>query len=255
MPLEPLKFNVNWNEGNHVSKSNFDEIADKTAAHAFRNDNNLKQIALDLSSTYDYNNNGVKTQSIPIIDRLNQLDTYGPVVGTRNIALNLADLTKVAIFGYDGTALSSSNPGYVTFNSTSNIGRLVTRQITSAQSITLTGAHWSYDTYGDLSGHKLWVAFADTGSSAVLVVMDQGGLQYISSANVVTSAASATTRAKVLAASSIGADSNVTYLGWIKAAFDDTGNPGGENYWTLANSVGSVNIGPVVTYAEGEFAF
>jgi hypothetical protein len=171
---------------------------------------------------------------------------------TRDIGLDVSTTTKIKIAWKDGTALSSTQVGYATFYSTSNAGQVVTRQLTASQEVTLTGAHWGLDTLGDLTDKKLYIILIDNGSTAILGVTVLAGLASVASANCTTTPASATTKDHILTASTVGANANCTYLGWINADFDDTGNGGGENYWTIQTAVGDLQLGIPGNRADGE---
>ena len=65
---------------------------------------------------------------------------------------NAADSIKIT--GSDGTALSAANYGWVTLPSATT-GRLVTLSVTADVTILITGAHWGFDTKGDLTDYLL----------------------------------------------------------------------------------------------------
>ena len=254
--IEPIRFVKNWNLNTRTREENWDEIANKISQFGTRTNNNFIQLGLDIGgTTYSYNGVGAKTQATPVLDRLDTLEATINTLGTRNIGLDLSDTTKIKVVGADGTNLSSTNKGIVTFNESSDAGDLVTREITANTEVTLTGCHWGYDTLGDLTDVVLWVLFIDDGTNAVLGVAAQGGRETITAANAETVQSNVDSLSKVLTESTISSTYNVTYLGWVKADFDDTGNPGGENYWTVQGSAGDVNIQPVQTYLEGTIVF
>lgn len=252
--LQPLRFVKNWNRGTSTREENWDEIANKTAAHALQTDNNLKQLGLDIGGpNYAYNGIGRGTQSVNVVSRIDTLEAQSGIIGSRNLGIDVSTQSKIKIFGADGSNLSSSNKGLVTFNSTSSIGGLVTRELTSNLEVTLTGAHWGNDTYGDLTDYILWVLMIDTGTDTILGVTAQGGRQTIASADAATTPGSITSIEDVLVSTAIASTYNCTYIGWVKADFDDTGNAGGENFWTVQNGVGDINLGTVPTLMEGTF--
>jgi len=254
--IESIKFNKNWNRNTVTKEDNWDEIANKVAAFGSRTNNNLIQLGLDIGGVnYNYNGAGAKTQTTPVIDRISTLEATINSVGTRNLGLDLSDRTKVKLIGADGTNLSSSNAGIVTFNQTSSAGKLVSREVTSNLEVSLLGTHWGHDTSGDLTDYILWVLLIDNGTDAVLGVAAQGGRETVTVADAETVQSSVNEIGKVLTSSAIGATYNVTYMGWIKADFDDTGNAGGENYWAISSSVGGVNIQSIQTYFEGTVVF
>lgn len=255
MPLEPLKIIKNWFTNTRTREENWDEINNNLASWATRTNNNLKQVGLDIGgATYDYNNNGKATQTTPVTTRLASLESQiaTPIIGARNIALDLSTQSKIKIVGADGESLSSTNKGLVSFNSTATPGELITREITTNMEVTLTGAHWGFDGDGDLADFPLWVLFLDTGSSVILGVAAQGGRQSLAAADADTAVGNITTVSKVLVTTAPSGTLNISYLCWVKADFDDTGNAGGENFWTVQNSFGDINIGPVQTLFFGE---
>jgi len=251
--LEPLKIIKNWLTNTNTRESNWDSINDQLLSWATRTNNNLKQLGLDINGAdYDFNNVGKATQTTSVVSRITTLESQSAIIGTRNIGLDLSVQSKIKLIGADGTNLSSSNPGLVSFNSTSDAGELVTREITSNLEVTLTGVHWGFDGDGDLTDMPLWVILLDTGSTAILGVAAQGGRQAITAAESDTAVGNITTFGKVLVSTIPAATLNATYLGWVKADFDDTGNAGGENFWTVQNGTGDINIGPVQTLFFGE---
>lgn len=253
--LEPLKIIKNWLTNTNTREENWDNINDQLLAWATRTNNNLKQLGLDINGAdYDFNNVGKATQTTSVISRITTLESQiaTPTIGARNIGLDLSVQSKIKIVGSDGTSLSSTNKGLVSFNSTSDPGELITRELTSNIEVTLTGAHWGFDTDGDLTDFPLWVLFLDTGSGVILGVAAQGGRQSLAAADADTAVGNITTASKVLVNTAPAGTLNISYLGWVKADFDDTGNAGGENFWTVQNGAGDINIGPVQTLFFGE---
>lgn len=244
MALEPLKIVKNWFKNSTTREVNWDEIADKISAFASRVNNNLKQVGVDLGGEdYDYNNQGKGTQTSPVVTRLSALESPRSAIGTENISLDISSQTTVKLVQADGNELSTTLPGKATFNATSNIGELVTRNIESAINLVLTGCHWGLDSLGDVSDRKLWILLIDTGASVVLGVDATGGRETVTPADAETIATSVSSIEKVFVNSAITSENNCIYLGWVKADFDDTGHAGGENYWTIQTDVGDINVG------------
>lgn len=252
--LLPLRFKKNWNQGTNSREENWDELANKCAAYGLQTNNNLKQLGLDIGgATYAFNGIGRGTQSINVINRLDTLEAQSGIIGSRNIGLDLSTQSKIKVIGADGSNLSSTNKGLMSFNSTSNIGQIVTRDITSNLEVTLTGAHWGHDASGDLTDYVLWILMIDTGTTVILGVTAQGGRQTIASSDTFTTPGSIVSIEDVLVSSAPASTYNCTYIGWVKADFDDTGNAGGENFWTVQNGVGDINLGSAPTRVEGTF--
>jgi len=256
MAIERLKIKRNWLENTNTREENWDEIANNLVAWSLRVDNNAKQVGLDIDGDkYNFNNVGRATQTTSIVDRLTTLEATQDIVGTRNIGLDLSTQSTITLDGSDGTNLSATNSGLVTFNSTNDAGQLVTREVTSNLTVTLTAAHWGFTGDGDLTDYVLWVILIDTGSASVLGVLAQGGRETVTAADSETAVGNVNSIEKVLTSAAISSTNNITYLGWVKADFDDTGNAGGENFWTVQNSVGDINIGSVPTRVEGDISY
>lgn len=257
MPIEPLRFKKNWHRRTGLDERNFDEIADNTAAWSLRVDSNLKQLGLDINgASYDFNNVGRATQATSVVARLDAIEAAAAITGTRNLGLDVSTVSKIKVWGATGVTLSPTNKGYAIFNSSANGGQLVTRELTANLEVTLTGAHWGNDTYGDLTDYILWIALVDNGTSTpVLAVTAQGGRDTITAANAFTTPGSITSKAHWLCSSAVSSTYNVIYMGYILADFDDTGNAGGENFWTIQTGLGDVHIGRHQTTFEGTVIF
>jgi len=256
MALEPLRIIKNWLKGTLTREEVWDNIANPLVQWANRTSNNLKQIALDLNGiTYRYTNDGKKSQTTPIITRIATLEAQQDGVGARNVSLDVSTQTKIKLVGSDGENLSATNTGLVTFNATTDIGELVTREITANLELTLTGTHWGFTGDGDLTDYKLWVCLIDTGSAVILGVAADPDRQTITTADDETAAGSVNSIEKVYVTTALSAENNCIWIGWVNAAYDDTGNAGGENFWTVQNAVGDINLGIRTTVFQGEVLF
>jgi len=257
MALIPLRIVKRWFRNNTVEDLDLDEIADKTVAWSSRVDNNLKQVGLDLNGdAYDFNNNGVRTQTSPIVGRLTALEAAASV-GPRNLSVDVTTSpTTVSLVTASGGTLSTSDLGKVTINSTATAGVLIERDITENVDIVLTGAHWGFDTLGDFTNVPLFLLFIDDSTNGVATfgITAQAGQTTITSAQVKTVPGDITTIDKVLTATSLAATSNVTYWGQILADFDDTGGSS-ENLWTLKTAVGDVELHHQATNYYASFRF
>lgn len=258
MALEPLKIIKNWFRNSRTRENNWDEIRDKVVAWSQRVNNNLKQLGLDLDgSDYDFNNQGRKTQTIPIISRIETLEgeENKTTLSAKNISFVLDTAAgQIDIRSENGDDLSADNQITVTFNDTASAGSVIDRTVSANQSVTLTGAHWNFDGAGDQTDEKLWFGFADRGDGTdpSFIVAYQAGRTFITAADSETSPALVTSEEKVLSAETISGDNNVTWLGYFLADFDDTGNASGENHWDVQQAAGDFNIQPIQTYYEGE---
>ena len=252
MALQPLRIIKRWFTNNAVSELDWDEIANKVSAYAERTNNNLKQIGLDIDGdTYDFNNVGRATQTSSVVSRLNAIESAQTRVGSQNMALDVSSTDTVKVVSANGTDLAVDNVGQFTTPSTTSAGLLSTVNVTSNISVTLTGAHWGLGTLGDFTDVPLWILLINTGSGAVLGVSRQGGRTSIAPADISTVPTTITSREKVLVDTSFASESNVVELGWIKGNFDDTGNPGGEDYWTIQTGPGDINFGKNIAIMEG----
>jgi len=257
MTLQPLKIVKNWTEGTVNAERNWDEIADKVTAWAFRADNNFKQIGLDINgSDYEFNNIGRATQTSSLVSRLDALELTQSTVGFRNLGIDISTVGTITLTSANGTALSASNVGQVAFNSETTDGQVVTRSVSSNLSVALTGAHWGYGTKGDQTGVFLWIFLIDDNGTVVLGVSTQGGRDYMESDDTTTVATSASSQEKVLLNSALSAaDGPTITLGWVRADFDDTGASGGEDFWTVSTTLGDLNMEKTLNLVEGTILF
>lgn len=254
--LEPLRIIKRWFDNTFDIEGAFDEIANKVGSWSSRTDNNLKQVGLDINGDeYSFNNNGKATQTSSIVSRLNALALSQAEIGTRNLSLVVSPVNIVKLVSGDGTDLSTSNIGYVTFSSTAVPGEIINYELTANLSITLTGAHWGLDTTGDYTDFILWLMLIEVSGTVILGVSARGGRDSIASVDTTTVNTSVSTRDKVFVSSTVGADGNATDIGFIKANFDDTGNAGGENYWTIQSGVGDIVFGQFHSIHEGTVIF
>lgn len=213
-------------------------------AFAGRTNNNLKQLGLDINgASYDFNNNGVATQSQSLVSRITVLEAVGSPLGAKNLGLDFSTAGVIKLVQADGTELSTTEPAVITINASATAGQLVTRNLTAALQLTLTGCHWGYGTLGDLTDHKLYISLIDTGTAFILGVDQTGGRETVTPADAETVSTSVTSSEKVFCTSEPASEYNCYYIGWVKAAFDDTGNAGGEDFWTIQTGVGDVNLG------------
>src|SRR3990167_9389526 len=153
--IRPLKIIKNWFRNTRTRENNWDEIRDKIVEWSLFVQKYFNQVGLDINgSSYEFNDNGTATQTTSIVSRLTTLENTAGIVGTRNIGFDFSVSGAITLRGSDGSNLSSTNAGLVTFNETATGGDLVTREITSNITLTFTGAHWGFDTFGDLTDQK-----------------------------------------------------------------------------------------------------
>lgn len=250
MPLNPVRIVKTWFRNNYVEPQHWDELVNKFGTFATETLNNLKQIGLDLGgSTYDFNNVGRATQTSNVISRLNLLENVASV-GISNLGLDLSTAGTITLTGGDGTALSSTNTGRVTINDTSNSGQIKEYTLTSSLSLTLTGAHWGLGTLGDFSDVKLYLLFIDDAGSLRFGISADPQGRSVAAANSKTLSTDVSSRSLVLVDTALTGTSNLITGGWLYADFDDTGNAGGEDFWTIQTSQGDIDIGLIHTEFE-----
>ena len=162
---------------------------------------------------------------------------------TMNLGLK-ADTTtfgndSITITSADHTALSATNVGYVTMEDTTS-GQLTTFAVTADVTIELTGAHWGFNTNGDLNDVPLHV----------IAINDNGTLEWgiafnphrkLATANATITPSGVVQIDDVLVTSVPAAERPTQHIGWIKSDFDDTGGAA-ENLWTVGVGVADVQI-------------
>lgn len=257
MALQPLQIIKNWFTNTRTREQNWDELQKNILAYATRTNNNLKQVGLDIFGVnYNFNNIGQSTIQPSIVAQLNLLNqTTSNVAGFVNLGLDLTNPAKVRLVAADGSVLSPTNLAKISFNSTDDVGEVVTRNISSSLEVTLTGAHWGQNTFGDLTDYLLWVFLVDTGSDVVLCVSAQAGRTFASPADCTVVPTSVNSLEKILTNVSVSTPMNIAYIGWVVANFDDTGNPLGEDYWEIQSGVGDINLRVVTPINYGELNF
>lgn len=163
-------------------------------------------------------------------------------IGFYNLGLDAITTTttddSIRITSASGAALSTTNPGYVVMAS-ATLGRTIQFKIVSDVTIDLTGAHWGLGTNGNITDYELSIyALNDSGTV-------RWGVAAVPNHNLVldaddnATATSITLVDQVLVDASLtGGDAQALELGWIKAAFNDTGD-----IWTIQGSDGDINLG------------
>lgn len=158
-----------------------------------------------------------------------------------NIGLAIGATTAIIkITGANGTALSAGNPGYVRMRS-NTVGQMVTVEVTADVNITLTGAHWNFDTAGDLTNYPLSVLACYDGALK-WGVAPHGGVNVVLDADDSATQASITAWDHVLVNSALTADATALHLGHFLANFDDTGGAS-ENLWAIQTGINSIVLG------------
>lgn len=129
----------------------------------------------------------------------------------------------------DGTPLSASNPGYVTFpGHLSDRVNLVAKTFTQDIDLKITGAHWGLDGKGDLSGVILRIGFIVDGVTVALAVgyLGSAHLPLDSVQRDATTAQGTANTASILLASAGFGSANGAFFecGYIWGSFTDAGN-------------------------------
>ena len=252
--LDYLKIVDRWSKGNFVDVKDWKDMRDVLVAWAAKMTSNMKQVGLDLQGTdYQFNNSGAKTQTTSIIDRLDALGAARGYLGVANLGLDLDTANILKLVSSSGLDLDIENKGYVVFNSTTDAGQVITRELEANISMTLDGCQWGYDTTGDHSDVVLYLVMIDDGTQAVLGITPFGGRTSVADTYCKTVAGNVTDFEHIFVSSAITGTCNITEMGWILADFDDTGGPV-ENYWTLQSDPGEVNIGRILPH-YGEYYF
>jgi len=258
MGLEVLNIVKRWATANNVEVKDFDEITNKIVSWSSRTNNNLKQLGLDVNgASYEFNNVGRATQARSLVSRISTVETATAGTKSANIGLDLStSVAIVSMTGSDGSALAADNVGYVTYNDGTAMGYLVTRSAVANIDLTLTGCHWGMGTTGDFTDVPLHIYGIDSGSATILGVSQAGGLSFVAAANCETVTTSVTDRDSIICSAAVSANSYCTHLGTVLADFDDTGNTGGEDYWSLqSGTVGDAVVGDEIGIFERDIYY
>lgn len=150
---------------------------------------------------------------------------------------------SISITGANGTAFSSSNPGYICVHS-QTAGQNQIFKITADVDIDLTGAHWGFGTNGDLTGQPLSVlALNDDSGTLKWGVAQFGGRKVILGTEDDATGTNINLWNEVLVNSALTSDAAATHVGWFNADFDDT-DGSSEDLWTVQTGLGDINLGP-----------
>lgn len=164
-----------------------------------------------------------------------------------NIALVRATTTNagdsIKITSYDGTALSSSNPGYVTLPGVT-AGQLTSFTVTADVTILLTGAHWGAGGNGDLTGAILRVLACNDNGTLRWGVALLGGRQTLLNTDTNATQTNINLPEEVLCDVAVASVSSNTCreVGYFRADFDDAGGAA-EDLWAIQSGVGDVVTG------------
>ena len=178
---------------------------------------------------------------------INIPDSFLKVPGNmHNLSIQAATTTSsndsIKITSADGTALSSSNPGFICLPS-ATAGQLVVFSLTADVTIDLTGAHWGLGTNGDATDYLLSVYAINDAGTIKWGVASIPNHTRIQAADDEATATNVTTLEKVLVNSALSGESVCSEIGWFKANFDDTGGAS-EDLWAVQTSIGDINLGP-----------
>ena len=163
-----------------------------------------------------------------------------------NLSITNATTTNaddsIKITSFDGTALSTDNPGYVTISNSS--GELDSYEVTADVTIDLTGAHYGNGTKGNLTDAILRVfAINDNDASVIWSVELVGGRPTMLNTNTSTTGTSVTDSEDGLVNSALtGGTWMQQEFFWFRANFTDTGGAA-EDIWQVQSGVGDLNHG------------
>ena len=164
---------------------------------------------------------------------------------TINIGLEVATTTdandSIRVTSSDGSALSSTNKGYVCVPGTTP-GTVAVLSLTADVTLKLTGAHAGLGTLGDASDVS-WAMYAINDSGTLKWGASRIGLyQTITVANSSATQTSITTIAKMLVTSTLGGTSACVTVGRFLTDFDDTGGAS-EDLHTVQSGAGEIVMG------------
>ena len=153
---------------------------------------------------------------------------------------------SIKVTGANGTALSTTNPGYVRMLSATS-GLVTTFTVTADVTILLTGAHWGFGTKGDLTSQALSVLAINSAGTLRWGVALHGGVSVVLDADDSATPTDINLWDEVLVSAALTADSYALHLGHFFASFDDTGGAA-EDLWAVASGVGSIVLGSNIHY-------
>ena len=163
-----------------------------------------------------------------------------------NLGIQAATTTNaddsIKITSADGTALSSTNPGYITLPGQS-AGQLETFEIIADITIDLTGAHWGLGTNGDQTDYSLSVYAINDAGTVKWGIGTVYGHSIILGVDDIDTATSATQINHIFVTSALSADSPCIEVAHFKANFDDTGGAA-EDLWTVQTGTGAISLQP-----------
>src|SRR3990167_5560839 len=149
---------------------------------------------------------------------------------------------SVVITSVGSTALSSTNPGYVTLPS-GTAGDLATFQVTADVTINLTGAHWELGTTGDVTGGLLRVLAINDNGTLRWGVAELGGRNTLLTTDTNATATNINLAEEVLCTAAVASATNSCIeIGFVRADFDDTGGSS-EDLWTIQSGINDIYMG------------
>src|SRR3990167_6496725 len=163
-----------------------------------------------------------------------------------NLAIASATTTNandsIEITGQEGTALSSTNPGFIALQSATS-GQLSIFQVTSDVTILLTGAHWGRGTLGDITGALLRVLAVNDNGTLRWCIAYLGGRETLVTTDTNATQTSITTPESALCNTAVASATNyVADIGYVRSNFDDTGGAA-EDLWANQTGVGDIITG------------
>lgn len=158
---------------------------------------------------------------------------------SQNLAIVRSSATTVKITSANGTALSASNPAFVTLMDPGTPGTFKTFTMTADVSIVLTGAHFAMDNHGDYTGTLLRIlAINDNGTLRFGVAL-LGGRFAVLTTDCFTTGTSVTLPEHILTSSAVASSTNsCDEIGFIRADFTDSSND-----WAIQTGISDVVTG------------
>lgn len=160
-------------------------------------------------------------------------------IGVKNATSSAAN-DSIEITSADGSAFSSTNPGYVVMPDVTD-GELVVLKITSDVTIDLTGAHWARGTLGDLSAYPLRV-YAINNNGNLAWGVSPFNIHTVSDSVDEATPTNVTGYDDVLVNTSLASGTwEAVQVAWFLADFDDTGGSS-EDLWSVQVDPGSIRV-------------
>jgi hypothetical protein len=255
----------NWDDGQVLTESQLDDI--KTSVETFLNTTKLDsdniqdggidsdaiaalavtaaKLANSAVETAKINDLAVTTAKIDsaavTFPKLAAITRYLRPGQTINIGLEAATTTdandSIQITSADGTALSSTNIGYICVPGTT-AGTVAVLSLTADVKIKITGAHWGVGTLGNLTDLELRLYAINDNSTLKFGVSNTGQYRSITVALSSSTQTDINLRTEMLVDSTLSGTSACVEIGWFFTDFNDT-----NDVHTVQTGAGEINLG------------